>query len=270
MIRDVQLKFEKNHKDEETILRKKMEDEHSKDQVKFRKDAASQQARLRKELLENQISNEENDLDNKALQKFEVQKKQEQDRKMRNIELQKQQLMRQLETEMKNDYADYEQMLARKREEQKQVEDKTASVREKLKERKDRLKKGGIGVGLTKEEQEQLLNRYKNQLEQLDSAYIAEQKRQALMMKQRQDMKMQRQHKLQAMQDKYQLEKKQEARGNLRAGLKNIIGNKNNLFEGDVMTLDTSELLRRLREWQNDKSEYDKQIYIHKLDQTEV
>jgi len=51
------------------------------------------------------------------------------------------------------------------------------------------------------------------------------------------------------MQDKYQLEKKQEARGNLRAGLKNIIGNKNNLFGGDVVSLDTSELLRRLREW---------------------
>lgn len=40
---------------------------------------------------------------------------------MRNIELQKQQLMRQLETEMKNEYSDYEQMLARKREEQKQI-----------------------------------------------------------------------------------------------------------------------------------------------------
>mmetsp|Transcript_7555 Transcript_7555/g.5445 ORF Transcript_7555/g.5445 Transcript_7555/m.5445 type:complete len:121 (-) Transcript_7555:1238-1600(-) len=42
MIRDVQLKFEKNHKDEETILRKKMEDDHAKEQVKFRKDSASQ------------------------------------------------------------------------------------------------------------------------------------------------------------------------------------------------------------------------------------
>lgn len=74
-------------------------------------------------------------------------------------------MMRQIESEMKNEYNDYEEMLARKREEQKAIEDKTASVREKLKERKDRLKKGGMGVGLTKEEQQQLLNRYKNQLE---------------------------------------------------------------------------------------------------------
>lgn len=161
-------------------------------------------------------------------------------------------------------------MIARKREEQKSIEDKTASVREKLKERKDRLKKGGMGVGLTKEEQQQLLNRYKNQLEQLDSAYIAEQKRQALMMKQRQEMKHQRQQKLLAMQEKYQQEKKQEARGNLRAGLKNILGNKGGIFDSEGIILDTSELLRRLREWQDMKSQYDKQAYLSKLDVTEV
>lgn len=68
-------------------------------------------------------------------------------------------------------------------------------------------------------------------------------------MKQRQEMKQQRQQKLLAMQEKYQHEKKQEARGNLRAGLKNILNNKGGMFDSEGIILDTSELLRRLREW---------------------
>jgi len=47
----------------------------------------------------------------------------------------------------------------------------------RIQERKDKLKKANIVEGMTKEEQERMLKNYEGQLQQLDSAYIAEQRR---------------------------------------------------------------------------------------------
>ena len=62
----------------------------------------------------------------------------------------------------------------------------------RIAERRDKLKKANIVEGMSKEEQEAMMRNYQNQLEMLDSAYLAEQRRQQIAMKQKVEMRRKR------------------------------------------------------------------------------
>lgn len=69
------------------------------------------------------------------------------------------------------------------------MDNEQSSLLARIQERKEKLKKANIVEGMTKEEQDRMLKNYESQLQQLDSAYIAEQRRQQLMMKQKQELR---------------------------------------------------------------------------------
>lgn len=65
------------------------------------------------------------------------------------------------------------------------MSEQAEALKQKLMERKERLKMRPRDEGLTDEQKAALLNDYKAQLEQLDSAFDAERARQRLFMTQR-------------------------------------------------------------------------------------
>ncbi len=71
---------------------------------------------------------------------FEEAKKREQERKQRSLHLHKQEVMRQLEGELRNKYTDYEELLRRKREEEAALQDQTLSIRKRLQDRRQKIK----------------------------------------------------------------------------------------------------------------------------------
>ena len=83
-------------------------------------------------------------------------------------------MQNQYENELKNRYTDHDEMLRRKREQQKELDDDAAQLRARIEERQQKLKQGNKDEGLTKEQKEALLSNLSKQLESLDSAYIVE------------------------------------------------------------------------------------------------
>lgn len=102
----------------------------------------------------------------------------EQDRRLRNIELQKKTLTNQVDSEINNRFTDYDDLIKRKRQQQSEMNENEISLLKRIAERRDKIQRSKKVEGMSKEEQDQLLKKYQNQLEQLDSAYIAEQRRQ--------------------------------------------------------------------------------------------
>jgi len=90
LLREAELKLGNAHKTEEAALRKELEKKHAAEQVAFRKEMADKQGKLRTQLIgDSDIADQENEQDRKALEKYEAQKKVEQDRRLRAIEAQK-------------------------------------------------------------------------------------------------------------------------------------------------------------------------------------
>lgn len=54
--------------------------------------------------------------------------------------MQKQEMLRNIDKELKNKYNDYEELLKRKREEENQLQDQTQSIRKKLVDRRRQLR----------------------------------------------------------------------------------------------------------------------------------
>lgn len=108
---------------------------------------------------------------------------------------------------MKNKFNDYDEMLRRKRDLQKELDDDAAQLRARIEERQQKIKQGNKDEGLTQEQKEALLSNLSKQLESLDSAYIVEQQRQQLLMKQR--MSNRKDRMLKAKKLKEQLERQE-------------------------------------------------------------
>ena len=91
---------------------------------------AAQQARLRKELLgESAMLDADLETEKKNLERFQAQKKAEQDRRLKNIDMQKKTAASAHDAELKNMFRDYEDLLRRKKDEQKKIEDEAAALR---------------------------------------------------------------------------------------------------------------------------------------------
>merc|ERR1712048_23999 len=116
--------------------------------------------------------------DKQSLEKYERSKKQEQERRLRNIDLQKKTMQNQFDSELKNKYGDFDDMLRRKKEQQKELDEEAANLRARIEVRQEKIKQTTKDEGLTQEQQEALLKNLSKQLESLDSAYLVEQQRQ--------------------------------------------------------------------------------------------
>lgn len=124
------------------------------------------------------------------------------------------------------------------------------NIRQKLADRKARLKKHGLGEGLSKEEQDKILARFKNQYEQLESAYEEERQRQAIVLRRKQELRRQKLEKIKKM--KEMLDKKETAK--LQQNMnKELIG----ILRGATMGItQDSELMKMLKKWVEGREKY--------------
>lgn len=159
---------------------------------------------------------------------------------------------------MKQQYTDYEDMMRRKRDDAIEAANQELAISKRIRERQDKLKKNNKVDGMTAEEQEKMLKNYENQLEQLDSAYVAEQRRQQLLMKSKMEMRQKRIIKVQQL--KNELEKKESQGGPQPSKITNAFAAalRKKLFKMDAEMHkdDESELLKRLRDWDEHKHDY--------------
>lgn len=117
ILREIDLKLQNAHKTEEASLRKEVEKKLAAEQVSFRTSMADQQSKLRRQLIQDSgLVDGEAVADKQSLEKYQRQKKQEQERRLRNIDLQKKTLQNTFENDLKNKYSDYDELLRRKRE----------------------------------------------------------------------------------------------------------------------------------------------------------
>lgn len=257
LLRSTDLVIQRLHANEEAMVRKEMDKKHMQEQVELRKNLSESQAKLRIQLVgESNLGTAEAELDKKALERFEQLKQQEQDRRIRAIELQKKTIANEVDAEMKQSYTDYEDLMRRKRQENLETQNEELAIRKRLVERSDRLKKNNAVAGMTQEEQEAMLKNYQEQLNQLDSAYVAEQRRQQLMMKNKIEMRQKRLVKVQQL--KQELDKKDQPQQTSKVTNAFAAALRKKLFQMDAEMHqdDDSELLRRLRNWDTHKHDY--------------
>ena len=115
LLRDVDLHFDKAYKEEEHRLLTDLERRHSEEQIAMKRKELEEQMQLKREM--GLAGDKEEEQERVAVKQWEEGKKREQERRVRMLGLQKQEMVRELDKEMENKYADYEDMLRRKREE---------------------------------------------------------------------------------------------------------------------------------------------------------
>lgn len=148
------------------------------------------------------------------------------------------------------------------------MREQTDELASRLAERKERAKNRPKIEGLSKEEQEALMNNYKNQLEMLDSAYAAEQRRQMLAMKQKADQRRLRTQKAKELKEKLEKEREEKQQGNAKAGLAGLFKRRATLHLDKQA--ENSELMRRLRAWKLAKKEYETEQFRKRVAETNV
>lgn len=110
---------------------------------------------------------------------------------------------------------------------------------------------------MTQQEQDALLRNYQEQLSQLDSAYVAEQRRQQLIMKTKQDNRKQRLVKVQQLKKELT---KQEPQPKKPSTFAQAL--KKKLFNVTHERADDSELYQRLKAWDLHKGDYEQRKFI--------
>ena len=172
MLREVDLQFDKAMKEEELKVRADLDKKHTDQQINLKKQEVEEQIKLKKDLAlvnltdnnnssnpnAQQLSREEQK-EREALKSYEEAKKREQERRLRSLGIQKQEVIRQIEKDMNNKYTDYEDLLKRKRDEESQLQEQALNIRKKLQERKKKLREQGVQE-LTQEDQKRLIANY--------------------------------------------------------------------------------------------------------------
>lgn len=148
------------------------------------------------------------------------------------------------------------------------MKDQTEELATRLAERKERAKNRPKIEGLSKEEQEAMMNVYKNQLELLDSAYAAEQRRQMLAMKQKADQRRIRTQKARELREKLEAERAKNTGNNLSKGLSGLFKRSATLHLDNEA--ENSELMRRLRGWKLKKKEYENELHRKRIAETNI
>jgi hypothetical protein len=166
---------------------------------------------------------------------------------------------------MKESYTDYEDLIRRKRQENLDNQSEELAIRKRMSERTDRLRKNNAVAGMTQEEQEAMLKNYQEQLTQLDSAYVAEQRRQQLIMKSKMEMRQKRLVKVQQL--KTELDKQNEQpqkTSKVTNAFAAALRKKLFQMDAEMHRDDDSELLKRLRDWDSHKHDYQLQEFAKK------
>jgi hypothetical protein len=170
--------------EEEARIRRELDRKHMSEQVELRQNITVNQTKLRIQLVgETALGNMEVEQEKRALDRFKQLKHTESERRVRAIELQKKTIANEIDSELKQQYADFEDLMRRRKEAASDLSAQEFSILKRIRERQDKYRKNQKVDGMTAEEQERMIKNYENQLEQLDSAYVAEQRRQQLLMK---------------------------------------------------------------------------------------
>jgi len=103
--------MDKAHKEEEAQVKIEIDKKHLDEQLKFRRESGEEQAKLKQLILNSKDADDEISADMKALQKYEDAKKAEHQRRVKAIELQKQEMQRALDKELKQKYEDYDSLV---------------------------------------------------------------------------------------------------------------------------------------------------------------
>lgn len=114
-------------------------------------------------------------------------------------------------------------MVRRKNQEKSQLDNELLNLKNRIDERKQRLAKTNQMQGLTKEQQEKLINNYFEQLKVLDSAYNGEQRRQHLFMWQQKEMRRRRAEKYAQINERIEAEKLKNDAGMGIQGIKSNV-----------------------------------------------
>lgn len=269
ILRTCELKIQKNHREEEAALKKELDKKHANEQVQFRKDMASQQAKFRQMLLgsSNMLDNEE-EYEKKTLEKYNQQKQMERDKRLRNIELQKKLQAQQLDSDLQNKFADYEDMLRRRREKQKEMETEVMGLKNRVDERREKMKAVTKMEGLSPEEKEAMLKDFGVQLEQLDNAYYVEKRRQEILMKQNLEVRRRRHERERNARAAAEKEEQAKLANNMGGGLKSLLLRKKTIRMSAAN--ENTELMRRLRAWKQQRNEIENKKYMEKLSDSRV
>lgn len=81
---------------------------------------------------ESNLANAENELERKALEKYEQMKHTEQERRMRNAELQKKTITNQIDQDLRNAYENYDDMIRKKKQAQKDLDEQQMSILKRM------------------------------------------------------------------------------------------------------------------------------------------
>lgn len=117
--------------------------------------------------------------------------------------------------------------------------------------------------GLTKEEQEAMIKNYQTQLEMLDSAYTAEQRRQQLIMRAKLENRKNRMIKVQQLKKEMDKKPLEPFTNKLTKAFAHALKNQMVSTDNDYAD-DDSELLQRLRDWKQHRGEYEARNFISK------
>eukprot|EP00347_Sterkiella_histriomuscorum_P018896 403343756 len=268
ILRDIDLHFDKAMKEEELKLRETLERKHADEQILIKKHEVQDQLRLKKELMLTDDSNkkeEQKELD--QLRAFEHNKKREVDRKIRGIEQQKAEIIKQIQKDLDNKYEDYEDLLKRKRDEEALLKEQALSVKTKLQERKKKLSEQNI-QGMSHADQKKMLNIYNLQLQALESVFEEEKRRQIIMMQKKQQVRQAKVEKLKDLREKME-EQELDA-------IKNELGTTfgGAFFKPGQNATDSNngddELLQRLKEWRDRRKEFKQEEEEKKLAETVI
>lgn len=90
---------------------------------------------------DSQVGDAEYDLEKKGIERFEMLKHAEQERRIRAIELQKKTIQNEADAELKHEFEDYDDMLKNKRQKQQEQEIQELAIRKRIEERQTKLKK---------------------------------------------------------------------------------------------------------------------------------
>jgi len=112
------------------------------------------------------------------------------------------------------------------------------------------------------------MNNYRNQLEMLDSAYAAEQRRQMLAMKQKADQRRIRAQKQKELKEKLEKERAKKGLGNAQKSLAGLFTRKATIYLDKEA--ENSELMKRLRSWKLKKKEYADMKFRQRVAETNV
>lgn len=269
--RKIKLTLEKILKDEEASLRKELEKKHNTEQVEFKEKTLEQQNKLRRQCVGDEaLVNIDRVDEEKTIENFRQLKKIDQTRRLRNIDLQKKNIASQIDRELAQMYETYEDMIRRKGIERAELANQMLSLKNRIEERKQRLSKTSQMQGLSKEQQEAMLRNYHEQLKQLDSAYLVEQRRQRLMMYQQKELRRRRAEKLAAIQERLDAEQQKKSLGvhGIKGNVKRALGRQKTIIVGTGIQND--ELLRKLRAWKLNKKEFQNQKFMEKLGTSHV